>query len=196
MKRAQPSVNRVFLQKLQRFTAEAMISSSALRKVGAAGAVKCARVYLSSITFSGLDRFTRFDYLLWLNRNTERLRDEFPAGAQKWGPARKAINIFMRSIVYTSPLADEYRLRNLLPYLEVPLDSNTGSALADEPEGAELPKWKSVVGLTPDLSNEYQAAALRVARRMGVHRADLDVYYWRPPRAKCAATAALPRKFV
>jgi hypothetical protein len=182
MNRAQSSVNRVFLQKLQRFTAEAMISGSALRNVGAANVVQCARDYLSSLTISGMDRFTRFDYLLWLNKNTKRLRDKFPGGAQKWGPARKAMNIFMRSVVYTSPLADEYGLWNLLPYLEVPLDSYTGKALADEPEGAGLPKWKSVVGLTPDLSNEYQGAALRVARRMGVHRADLDVYYWRPPK--------------
>jgi hypothetical protein len=41
-------------------------------------------------------------------------------------------------------------------YLEIPLDSYVGKRLKQEPEGADLPAWKSVKGLTPELSAIFQ----------------------------------------
>jgi hypothetical protein len=117
----------------------------------------------------------------WLDDQTKRLSTRFPAGAQKWGAARKAVNIFMRTAVYnvyTSPLAEAYQLAPFLPFLEVPLDKDVAIALRATPEGADLPVWISIVSLTPKRSEMYQCVASCVARRMNVHRADLDAYYW------------------
>lgn len=169
---------REFLANLQRFTASAVITPSALRKVGAAGALHCAQDFLSALSLRDLARLNGERYLAWLDDQTERLRTRLPKGAQKWGAARKAVNIFMRTAVYTSPLAEEYHLAPLLPFLEVPLDKDVASALRVTAEGADLPAWKSIVSLTPERSQMYQRVASCVARRMHVHRADLDVYYW------------------
>ena len=119
-------------------------------------------------------------YVAWLDEQTEQLCASFPPGAQKWGAARKAVNIFMRTAVYTSPLADAHQLAPLLPFLEVPLDKDVGSALQGTAEGraANLPAWVSIVSLEPERSRMYQSVATTVAERLGVGRADLDVYYW------------------
>jgi len=109
--------NREFLAKVQRFTAESMITNSALRRVGAAGAPRSARLFLAGLRLQGLDRLNSVGYLNWLDRVTAQLVERLPPGAQKWGPARKAINIFMRSAAYTVPLAERFRLDRVLPFL-------------------------------------------------------------------------------
>jgi hypothetical protein len=168
----------VFLAKLQRFVAESMISHSALRNVGAAGAVQRARNFLAALSLRGLDRVNSVGYLSWLDSNTERLRRSLPPKAKKWGAARKAMNIFMRSVVYTTPLAEAYRLQHLLPYLEVPLDKDVAGGLKKR-NRETFPDWKSIISLTPELHRRYQRVALRDARQRRVHRADLDAFYWR-----------------
>lgn len=173
------TAQREFLKQLQRFTASAMITASAVRKVGAPGAVERARTFCAELSLRGLRRMASPEYASWLDARTEQLRSSLPEGAQKWGSARKAINIFMRSATYTVPLAAEYRLERILPLLEVPLDSHVARGLHNTPEGSELPAWKSIVSLTEERNRAYQAVASLVARRMRIHRADLDVFYWR-----------------
>jgi hypothetical protein len=168
----------VFLAKLQRFVAESMISHSALRNVGAAGAVQRARDFLALLSLRGLHRVKSAGYLSWLDSNTERLRLSLPPPAQRWGAARKAMNIFMRSVTYTTPLAEAYRLQHLLPYLEVPLDRDVAIGLKMR-QGNTVAVWKSIVSLTPDIHRRYQRAAMCDAQERRVHRADLDVFYWR-----------------
>jgi hypothetical protein len=170
--------NPEFLAQLQRFTASAMITPSALRNAGAPGVVHCAQDFLAALPLRDLMGPTGERYLAWLDDQTERLRTNFPEGARKWGPARKAVNIFMRTAAYTAPLANAYELVPLLPFLEVPLDKDVATALGKTPEGAKLPAWVSVVSLTTERSQIYQGTAARVARRLNVHCADLDVFYW------------------
>jgi hypothetical protein len=170
--------NPEFLAQLQRFTASAMITPSALRNVGAPGVVHCAQDFLAALSLRDLAGLNGERYRAWLDDQTERLRTRFPADAQKWGAARKAVNIFVRTAGYTTPLAEAYHLAPLLPLLEVPLDKDVATALGRTPEGADLPAWVSIVSLTAERSRMYQDVASAVARRMNVHRADLDVYYW------------------
>lgn len=171
-------MSRQFLNHLQRFTAKAMISSSALRNVGAPGVLPIAHAYLAELPLQNLKHLDAIQYQAWLDQQTEKLRISFPDKAQKWGAARKALNIFMRAATYTVPLAVEYHLECILPYLEVPLDKDVATALGNTAEGRELPPWVSIVSLTAEMSRLYQDVASQVAQGKQVHRADLDVYYW------------------
>ena len=65
--------------------------------------------------------------------------------------------------------------------MEVPLDSHVGKQLRGCPAGKDLPDWKRVIGLGSETSTKFQKVATTVARRKGVTRVDLDVYYWRNP---------------
>jgi len=169
-----------FLRKLQRFTANAMITGSALRNSGASGVVGCAQEFCAAVPLASLHRMHRSRYQEWLDARTRELRERFPADAQNWGPARKALNIFMRSAAYMGPLASEFQLERIVPFLEVPLDSHVACGLIKAPEGEGLlPAWKSIISLTADRNRMYQSVASNVARRMRVHRADLDVFFWR-----------------
>jgi hypothetical protein len=178
MRGPMPSQNPEFLKQLRRFTASAMISYSALRNQGASGVVQRARAFCTEVSLEDLRQLNGPEYASWLDLRTQELQRCFPRGARKWGPARKALNIFMRSISYTTPLAVEYELERILPHLEVPLDRDVGTRLRKEREGATLPAWESIISLTEARSQDFQDVAYRVARRMGVHRADLDVFYW------------------
>jgi hypothetical protein len=79
--------------------------------------------------------------------------------------------------LYNYYLRDAYRLAKFEPYLEIPLDSNVGRRLRKE--DASLPPWRTVKGLTPELSARFQKAAAHIAKREHTHRVHLDVRYWR-----------------
>lgn len=100
-------------------------------------------------------------------------------GARNWGAARKVLNIFMRTVAYTGPLEEISGLTRLLSVLEVPLDSQVAEKLCSDAAMHEFPPWDAIKRLTPEVNRSYQEAAAQVAARKGVHRADLDVYYWR-----------------
>jgi hypothetical protein len=168
-----------FLKQLQRYTAEAAITPAAVRKQGAPGVARAARAYLARSDLERLQKITPKDYSNWLDKETDRLRVVLPRGARHWGTARKVLNIFLRTATYTSPLAARFGLKKLLPMLEVPLDSHVAGKLRSKPEGRELPRWESVKGLGYKQSAEYQMVAQRIANRMKLNRADLDVYFWR-----------------
>ena len=102
-----------------------------------------------------------------------------PARSRSWGRARKALNIFLRNVLYNRYLSGAYSLSSIEQYLEVPLDSYVGIALAGVPEGSGLPKWSSVIGLTAEASEEYQTVARRVAKRKRTAPVHLDLYYFR-----------------
>jgi hypothetical protein len=173
------SKHPAFLMQLQRYISEAAITASAVRNQGAKGVARAARKYLTALPLKELQHLRANDYLNWLDKKTDQLRLALPRGAQHWGTARKVINIFLRTVAYTSPLADDAGLRRLLRRLEVPLDSHVAGRLRENFEGKGLPSWKNIKTLTCDQSADYQLVAQKVAARMKIHRADLDVYYWR-----------------
>jgi hypothetical protein len=168
---------RTFLSQLQRFTAYSMITASAVRNCGASGTLHVAQDFCAELPLRRLARLNRIRYATWLDKTTDQLLTALPGGA-RWGTARKVINIFVRSAVYIVPLATEYDLASLLPFLEVPLDGKVAEALKRNANNTSLPRWRSIKSLTPDVSRLYQLAASKDARRKHVHRADLDVYYW------------------
>jgi len=155
-----------------------MISSSALRNQGARYVIRCAREYCTELSLNQFRRMNGALYANWLDAHTNRLVDYFPPRAKNWASARKALNIFMRSVAYTVPLAEAYELQRVVPYLEVPLDKDVATAMRKEPEGAALPAWDRIKTLTIAQSRSYQSVATSIARRKRVHRADLDAFYW------------------
>ena len=103
----------------------------------------------------------------------------FPTRRSELGCGEKgAQHLHALHFLHYAPVAVEYGLEQIVPYLEVPLDSQVATRLRGQPEGARLPAWKSIASLTEECSRAFQDVAARVACRMKVHRADLDVFYW------------------
>jgi hypothetical protein len=122
-----------------------------------------------------------------LDAATAELQRALPSGAQGWGTARKALNVFLRDALYTSYLRDRYRLDRAETLLEIPLDSITAARLGAADVAGELPPWPGVRHLTRDQSDIYQAVARRVASRMGVAPVHLDTYWWGGDRVAVVA---------
>lgn len=169
-----------FIKKLQRRVAQAAIGSSALRNQGAPGVIGAARTTAAKFDLAefGACRSDRFPLLL--DRATDVMCASFPKDGRNWGAARKAVNLFLRDAVYNADLASRFALARMRAWLEVPLDRDVATQLIAEKEGANLPRWKSIKRLESDISKEFQRVASNVARRRGIERVDLDVYYWRP----------------
>jgi hypothetical protein len=121
----------------------------------------------------------RSEFRVQLRGITRVLKAALPKSGRAWGRARKVVNIFLRDVVYNADLRNHYELRRVRAWLEIPLDSHIAKGLRAEPEGAALPRWLGVKYLTPEVSKTYQGVASAVAKRYGVCRVDLDVYYWR-----------------
>lgn len=179
----------LFLEKLRRRTAQAAIGPSALRNQGAPGVIAAARSVAEAIDLSRYS--TRYgktknceDILSFLDEDTNTMLAQFPQSAQSWGAARKGLNLFLRDASYNVDLSREFELVAVRSHLEVPLDRHVGEALRYELEGAELPHWGSIKMLQPAASAEYQKVALQVAKRFGVARVDLDVFFWRSEQAR------------
>ncbi len=168
-----------FLSRLQTRTAEAAIGASALRNQGAKGVVQAARDALSKTKLKDFAKFGGGHFHSALDRTTETVKTSLPVGAQNWGAARKAINLFLRDAAYNRDLSEKHGLKATRRWLEVPLDSNVASALRKEPEGKTLPKWPGLKKLTAGVSGQFQSVAAKVAKRKRITRVDLDVYYWR-----------------
>jgi hypothetical protein len=118
-----------------------------------------------------------------LGKATRALMSTFPEGGQSWGGARKALNIFLRDVVYNTDVSTHFNLRRIRRWLEVPLDSYTAKGLRREPGGDKLPAWKGVKRLQPEDSKKFQRFALQVAEEKRVMRVDLDVFYFRAASA-------------
>ncbi len=89
----------------------------------------------------------------------------------------KGLNIFLRECLYTVYLRNAYSLYLAERYFEVPLDSLTGTELYRASDGT-LPRWKTVRGLTPELSASYQEVASAEARKRDMARIHLDAVWW------------------
>lgn len=160
-------------------TAELAIGASTLRNQGAKRVVSASREFLKELDLGSFRAKSQEGFRARLNASTKRLRNRLPKGAKNWGAARKALNIFLRDVLYNHYLRSRHRFDRLERWLEVPLDRDVATALCREPEGGGLPRWRTIKRLTPKLSCRYQTVALEVARRKGTERVHLDLYYWR-----------------
>ena len=166
-----------FLQALQARAARVSLGPSSMRGRGNRGVVGRGRTFLSSL---GLNVFGTSDsgqFRRELETATEGLVRSFPMSARHWGLARKGINIFLRECLYTAYLRSAYHLDKAEAFFEVPLDSLSGRALW---EGSQrtLPRWKTVKGLTPDISDRFQDVATELSRHRHIARVHLDALWW------------------
>jgi hypothetical protein len=105
-----------------------------------------------------------------LDQSTARVQADLPRGGQRWGVARKVLNIYLRDCVYSAHLRSVYGLGRCEAYCEVPLDSITARRLRQSDRGTRLPAWPGVRNLTPQISAEYQAVAAEIGRALKVRR--------------------------
>ena len=127
------------LRSIQHYTARAAITSYSMRGAGSAGVVKSAREFLADLPLGQFGTASSRKFLSHLDRTTHELTRALPKGAQRWGLARKGLNIFLRGCLYTTYLRGEYALALADDYFEVPLDSITGQRLVTESRGALTP---------------------------------------------------------
>jgi hypothetical protein len=170
-------MNLKLLRAIQHYCARAAIGSSSMRGAGSVGVVLAARTFLGAMPLRPFGSSKRSEFKSRLDEATESLKRALPKKAQKWGLARKGLNIFMRNCLYTSYLREEYQLGRAEAFFEIPLDSITGTRLVKQAEGL-LPAWKTVRGLTTETSAEYQAIAAKLAASAGVARVHLDAMWW------------------
>jgi hypothetical protein len=140
--------------------------------------VAAARQFLGNLDLSRVPTRSPERFARWHDVTTEQLRRALPGRSPPWGAARKFLNIFLRDALYDAQLKRAFSLTSIERWLEVPLDGDVGKCLNVEPEGRELPRWRTIKGLTCDASAAYQAVAQRVADRLGVARVHLDLLYW------------------
>jgi len=96
------------LCEMQRYVANVAITPSTFRKLGA-GFVEAAQEFLASLNLKQLANLEPSEYPKWLEDQTQALLASFPL-AERWGPARKSINIFMVMASLNQFLCDEYKL--------------------------------------------------------------------------------------
>ena len=81
-------------------TAELAIGASTLRNQGARGVVANARDFLKELDVGSFRVKDPRLFRSRLNVATRRLRERLPRRARHWGSARKALNIFLRDVLY------------------------------------------------------------------------------------------------
>ena len=166
------------LSEMQRYVAKVGMTPSALRNLGAKGFVKAAIDFLSSVNLAPLVGVNPSTYPRWLDAPTNALMAAFPI--KLWGPARKAMNIFMVMASLNIFLRDAYGLGRFDDVLEVPLDNIVEGelrkfGLAQKLFPTGFPQWDSIKNLDPPNSAKYQQIAQAMASQRGIPRGRLDV---------------------
>jgi hypothetical protein len=167
-----------FLSIVQSRTARVAIGASTVRGRGNAGTVAAARRFLRSLPLRRFAVRNPNRFAAELNRTTNDLCTALPRKAQRWGLARKILNIFLRDCLYTTYLAEAYHLQRAERFLEVPLDSITARELRLAAGRGGLPRWPGVRNVTADVSARYQAVAANQAKPLNIARIHLDSLWW------------------
>ena len=148
------------LRAIQHHNARAAIGSSSMRGAGSAGVVQSARAFLGEMPLGPFGTSSGSKFLSRLDRATDELKLALPRVAQRWGLARKGLNIFLRNCLYTTYLRDEYELARAENFFEVPLDSITGARLVNASRQT-LSRWTTVRGLSAKVNREFLEAGDR-----------------------------------
>ena len=167
------------IKALHRRVASTSIGASTARGMGPVGTIPAARKFLADLSLARFRCRSAGGFQRTLDCVTDEYVEELPRGARHWGSARKFLNLFLRHIVYSRYLCEEYRLAHIVAWLEVPLDSHVALGLRAEPGGSSLPRWRTVIGLDAPTSRCYQDFAAGVALMRGFERIHLDLLYWR-----------------
>jgi len=167
---------------MQRYIAVTTIGPSTLRNQGASGVIEAAQKHLSNVALSAFSARNEDDFLASLNAQTEKLRTALPPGAQNWGAARKALNLFLRDVCYNRFLCERYDLAESEDWMEIPLDGLVARSLKRKAGRGKLPRWPGLNELTLDLSGSFQAFARQHAASEGISRVHLDMRLWTEER--------------
>ena len=155
------------------------VGASALRNQGAEGVVKTARDFFKKMKIQSFVTQNENQFQKRLDSETDKLLTNFPKRARNWGAARKAINLFLRDVLYNTYLNKYYSFYKVEKYLEVPLDSYTIKGIKEDSKTNSLPKWKGIKYLNLEYSKIFQNLAKDIAKRKGIARVHLDLLYWR-----------------
>ena len=167
--------------------ANVAITPSTFRKLGA-GFVEAAQEFLASLNLKQLANLEPSEYPKWLEDQTQALMASFPL-AERWGPARKSINIFMVMASLNQFLCDEYKLHRFGYVLEVPLDNTVTKKLRawgkerNRVRRGQFPTF-SIKQLKKADSDQYQELAQACAEERGIPRGRLDIELWEPQRQR------------
>ena len=164
-----------FLKLMQQYLAELSIPPSALRNQGAGGVVHAAREYLGALPLNEFRGVSQGGFQKLLDRHTAKLQKALPDEAARFGAARKALNVFLRSVLLNTHLCEAYRFDRIEHLLELPLDSQSAAFLAAQEDGGLLPRWRGIKGLEPGDSRVFQSFALDVAKRHSFPRIYLEM---------------------
>lgn len=187
-------MNTQYLQLLQKRIGSTSVGPSTARGMGPSGTIQAARRYLQTLDIARFVRRNETAFRSELDAATLELQKFLPKDARNWGSARKFLNIFLRDCAYNKYLCERFRLEKIESWLELPMDSHVAKGLKREGKRGELPRWRTVIGLTPSENSAYQVFASSVAEQEGVLRAHLDVKYWRRDKPNASVVRTSPGK--
>lgn len=167
-----------FIKDLQQFESVSAVGVSALRGQGR-GVIAKIRAYLGNMDLSVFRSIKSRDaFESWLNHQTNNIVSINHSPSIKWGAARKALNLFLRDCLYNKYLSREYKIENVEPFLEIPLDSIIAKELKKDAGRGCLPQWKGLKHLKIDESKFFQEYASQIAATKKISRVHLDVNLW------------------
>ena len=166
-----------FIPTMQQKVATTAIGPSALRNQGK-GVLSAAQLFLAKVSLSKIPRSDLNEFEEWLDWQTEKLLEVLPVKGKPWGTARKAINLFLRDVLYNRYLCYKSGLETIEPWLEIPLDSAVAKGLKRLGQRGQLPRWPGLKKLTKPVSQRFQEFASELAEQNGVERIHLDIYLW------------------
>jgi hypothetical protein len=94
------------------------------------------------------------------------------------GAARKAINLFLRDVLYNQYLCHKFGIGKIESWLEVPLDSVVARKLKSAAGRGVLPRWVGLKNLRASESEEFHNFASQCAKMLSIARVHLDIYLW------------------
>ena len=172
MRDSTPSIsNRPPPDDLVRHVAWCAVSGTTLRQMVPPGWRPTTCDFLSK---APLARLSSEPFAVVLDDWTSNLADRIGGF---WGPARKAVNLFLRDATYNVWLRQDFNLAAHEHDMEIPLDGIIMRAIRNETNDKAL-RVTAVKHLTPDDSGLYQNAAGAIAAQRGFPRVHLDVVWW------------------
>ncbi|MDA2915999.1 hypothetical protein MYX64_04030 [Nitrospinae bacterium AH_259_B05_G02_I21] len=169
-----PNINLI-----QKRIANLSIGSSTLRGQGR----NAGRIAISYLKNMDLGEFSNINNELELmnklNTHTKSLKKQLPN--RSWGAARKAVNIFLFQVVHDIYLSEAYNLKDIIAFLEVPLDNPNAIRLVKEARNRNLKlHWRNIKNLNKEDSDRLQEFAKQYAKdKYSCERCYLDLYFWR-----------------
>jgi hypothetical protein len=166
-----------FLRDVRHFIAIGASAPSAIRNQGR-GVTRTCTDYLIEMDITGIPGMDEAGFHNWLDRGTTGLASRINVNYPPWGAARKAINLFLRDLLYNKYLSSEYHLEHVEPWMEIPLDSVVARVLRSESGGRQLPVWPGLKRLNAQIGARFQTFAAQLASSRNIARVQLDVSIW------------------